>query len=535
MRSLQFLKCKAMNDIRRVMRWKSAPAILGWTIGFAATVWFLIRVIPKPSRASYPCQQAAFPLASTFVLGLVSIVQFKPNKYGKVKLSVCGLIALAVIVGLSAVEEVPTHWLPVEGANKPMGVARGIFPGRVSWVRDPAATPWNGDATKGHYWDEGTGINQAACDKMMSKCLQNLTGAATDKKAWDKIFRYYNKNANGKDVGYQTGETVALKINVNNAYASKAGQPDNNMGYADEDPQIDCDPQSTLAMLRQLINRAGVPQDKISVIEAVRVVPDKIYDPCHKEFPNVVWVDSKGNGSNGRQPPQWHKDVLGYTVKNKCGTGTPEAMLNATYIVNMSLVKGHPTCGVTLTAKNHYGSIDARDHGAYINTWSHKMGIYNPFVDLIGSKYLGGKTVLFIMDGLFACKSCNDPVDKESCGFVKMYGGEWLSSYFMSLDPVAIDSVGIDFLRSEFDERLAYSPKTDLHGDQPYGHNVDCDNYLHEAAQAGNAPSGTVYQPDGKPLASLGVHEHWNNMIDKQYSRNLSKDGAGIELLKVKD
>ena len=36
--------------------------------GFAALVWFLIRVIPKPSRAAYPCQRVVFPLASGFVI-----------------------------------------------------------------------------------------------------------------------------------------------------------------------------------------------------------------------------------------------------------------------------------------------------------------------------------------------------------------------------------------------------------------------------------------------------------------------------------
>jgi hypothetical protein len=51
-------------------------------------------------------------------------------------------------------------------------------------------------------------------------------------------------------------------------------------------------------------------------------------------------------------------------------------------------------------------------------------------------------------------------------------------------------------------------------------------------ALAGQAPSQTKYQPakDGKVLGSLGVHEHWNNATDKQYSRNLGK-GAGIELV----
>jgi hypothetical protein len=51
-------------------------------------------------------------------------------------------------------------------------------------------------------------------------------------------------------------------------------------------------------------------------------------------------------------------------------------------------------------------------------------------------------------------------------------------------------------------------------------------------ALANQPPSKTVYDPekDGKPLTSRGVHEHWNNAADKQYSRNLGT-GAGIELV----
>lgn len=42
-------------------------------IGLASLIWFFIRVIPKPSRAAYPCQRAAFPIASSFVIWLTGI------------------------------------------------------------------------------------------------------------------------------------------------------------------------------------------------------------------------------------------------------------------------------------------------------------------------------------------------------------------------------------------------------------------------------------------------------------------------------
>jgi hypothetical protein len=99
------------------------------------------------------------------------------------------------------------------------------------------------------------------------------------------------------------------------------------------------------------------------------------------------------------------------------------------------------------------------------------------------------------------------------------FGGAWPASILLSQDGVAIDSVGIDFLRSEWPNLadLAY-----------------CDSYLHEAARAEAPPSVSVYDPerDGTRLKSLGVHEHWNDAIHKQYSRNLGI-GDGIELVYV--
>lgn len=34
-------------------------------------------------------------------------------------------------------------------------------------------------------------------------------------------------------------------------------------------------------------------------------------------------------------------------------------------------------------------------------------------------------------------------------------------------------------------------------------------------------------------LSSLGVHEYWNNPHDKQYNRNINKNGTGIEIVQI--
>ena len=47
--------------------------LLFFILGIASTVWFLIRVIPKPSRAAYPCMKVAAPFMSGLVIYLLSM------------------------------------------------------------------------------------------------------------------------------------------------------------------------------------------------------------------------------------------------------------------------------------------------------------------------------------------------------------------------------------------------------------------------------------------------------------------------------
>jgi hypothetical protein len=490
-----------------------------------ALVWFLVRVLPKPIRATYPCQRAAFPLASAFVIWLLGVKSgllawVRWTRWRKTLQPVgvvCGVVGLFALMALATGEVArlsgplsgpQNAWTPSDPPNAPMGTAKGIFPGRVVWMRDTNATPWDG--TSGHWWDDETGVRQAAVDRMLAASLQALTGTTNNAAAWDRVFRHFNATHGRGDAGYRAGETLAVKVNCNNNYS----------GYGDVDNHIDAAPQSVRALLRQLVREAGVPQENIVVYEAVRVVPDRIYVPCHAEFPGVVWVDSQGNGSNGRQPPEWHTNALNYSTNNTgCGRNIPERVFQATYLINMALLKGHWRAGVSLTGKNHFGSIDKPYH-TYAQVWELPMGTYSPFVDLLGARALGGKTLLFMIEGLYGVLEVQSYVDFSTAGWTNLFGGGWSASYFLSLDPVAIDSVGLDFLRSEFGDRLAS------------GHNANADNYLHEAAQAGQPPSGKPYRPDGTNLSSLGVHEHWNNAMLRQYSRNLGATN-GIELVKL--
>jgi len=139
----------------------------------------------------------------------------------------------------------------------------------------------------------------------------------------------------------------------------------------------------------------------------------------------------------------------------------------------------------------------------------------------MGCKFLGGKQLFFLMDALYAGP---EAVYRPTKWKIKPFDGDWTSSIFLSQDPVAIESVGYDFLRSEYTSQTPYT----------WVQAEGADDYLHQAADKANWPEGVVYDPenDGTPISSLGAHEHWNGAEKKEYSRNLGS-GNGIELVRI--
>jgi hypothetical protein len=148
----------------------------------------------------------------------------------------------------------------------------------------------------------------------------------------------------------------------------------------------------------------------------------------------------------------------------------------------------------------------------------------------MGSRYLGQNTILFVIDGLFGggADETKGPVKY----FMDPFNYDWSSSIFISQDQVALESVCYDFLRTEWDGVHKHDAANNVFENGPSMNGVD--DYLHQAADSKNWPEGIIYDPDnsGKPIASLGVHEHWNNAAEKQYSGNLGLSG-GISLLSV--
>jgi hypothetical protein len=261
----------------------------------------------------------------------------------------------------------------------------------------------------------------------------------------------------------------------------------------------------------------------------------------------VRFVDNFGGDGRIQAQPDFNATVY-HANPGVPARWLPTCVTEANYVINLAHLKAHFLPGVTLCAKNFFGSTwvhaDSNYSGwmgaegfwpgykihRFINAYdttngqssfkvpARPMGSYNPLVELMGHKDLGNKTVLFMIDGLYAG---NNPDELSPRWQSSPFNGDWMSSIFISQDGVAIDSVALDFLRCE-------PTITNVADSNNYS---TADDYLHEAALADDPCSGTFYNPDGTGrLASLGVHEHWNNAIEKQYSRNLGT-GCGIELV----
>ena len=386
----------------------------------------------------------------------------------------------------------------------PLGVPRGIVPGRVTWVHDPAAVTWDGT---GSWWTDANN-NQAVIDRMVSRSICGLTNQKSDAQAWSAIFHYFNRTHGRGKAGYKAGEKIAIKANLNNT---------TDHGTIE---RLNSSPQLILSLVRQLTGPGKVPQSSITIFDSSRWIPGNLYDKIHAECPGVVFVDHVGG--DGRVKAEFKPDAIPFSVTSRNAKGLDTVVVDATYIINAAVLRAHVSSGVTLCAKNLFGctSIYTDWHKNAHDGFRHNpdgSASYSAFTDFLGHKDLGEKTMLFIIDGLYG----NDNVDGPPHRKWKMapFNDAWPKSIFMSLDGVAIDSVGFDFLISEWPDL------PDI---------ANADNYLREAALANDPPSKTFYDPerDGVRCRSLGVFEHWNNPTEKKYSRNLGR-AHGIELLQV--
>jgi len=501
-------------------------------LGVVSTLWFIIRVVPKPSRANYPCMQAAAPFAASFISYLAGIsitvlaVQKLRTPGRNVIASLFAFLGLFVGIFLFVGGDNATGraGIPMlksdEPPNTPMGVARGIHPGRVVWVWDANATDESCTNEPGDYWFQDDNVNAQVITDMLSKSLQLLAGEDSDSLAWDALFRHYNETHGNGNAGYQEGQKIAIKINL-----TTGGWGNVDLATYDKVQNLemmDGTPQLILAMLEQLVEVVGVAQEDIAIGDPIRNFYNQYWDPCHSRYPNIKYLDS--HGLLGRSEVINSSNAIIFYSDGTVLDSLPTAYEEADYMINMGCLKQHDLAGGTFCAKNHFGSC-GRDWALHLHyalpsptsNGFENLGYFKfrNLVDLMEHEDLGEKTMLFLVDGIWGGEL---PVTEPVKWQIEPFNDDWPNSIFVSQDHVAIESVGLDFVRAQFDD---------------YADMLGADDYLHQAADSANWADGIIYDPenDGVIIPSMGVHEHWNNDIDKQYTRDLGT-GDGIELLR---
>lgn len=355
---------------------------------------------------------------------------------------------------------------------------------------------------------------------MVNDSIAKLGGKEDVKDSWDAIFLYFNQSKN-KIGGYKKGEKIAIKANINgSAVFDDDTSGETNMSYTN--------PVLLKTLLLSLVEQAGVHPNDITVYDVSRLFPDNMIEMCSEGVLKGVHFVGRNNAVADKNVPiHWNYQFKGAV------NYLPTCVTEAEYMINLANLKGH-SYGITLCGKNHFGSFINGNamrppEGASLHQFltKNQMGIYSPLVDFMANYQVGEKTVLYMLDAFICAPSEGSSITMENAKWQQSpFYNDYTSSLFVSQDPVAIDSVGADFLINE---------PTIAEYNSVLKNNAAVENYIHEAALVSKAPSGIVYyNGNGKKVDNLGVHEHWNNVQQKQYSRNIGKE-EGIELVKIEN
>lgn len=300
---------------------------------------------------------------------------------------------------------------------------------RVVRSYDAGATSW--DYQSNYYFDF---IDQSAINRMFLQGVRALTGAGSDRKAWTRLLG-----------GYGAGGKVAIKINCNN--------------YADLSNQIDATAPSINAVLLGLIEILGVAPENIYIYDCSRPIPSR------RVRERVLWgVNYVQNGDSLAQAD--HNAPIEF--RNIGTQYCPYVLTQADHLIDLCLFKDHLIVLATMGFKNHLGTT--RPGPSYLHT-----PIDQNLSDLNATPQIREKTRLIVGDALWGVYTGGPGGWPQQ--WSTFPGGPTPNSLFLGQDPVAVESVMIDYLIAE----------QEYHGIPLLSH-----EYLHDAM--------TYHR--------LGVHEH---------------------------
>ncbi len=294
---------------------------------------------------------------------------------------------------------------------------------KVVHVHASAATFW--DFQTGWYGDY---VDQGVVNEMVERGLLELTGFGSLDSAWASLLP-----------GYSTGSKIAIKVNLNNCRVC-----------ADNDNAIDALVEPVNALIRSMV-QAGVQPRDVWVYDASRRIPERFYS--RRQYTQARYIDRFGCAD--QTATFNHVDASLRVSFSHSGMVTDrwltDLLYDASYLINMPILKRHGTHPVTLGFKNHFGSLDNLggpgddNPHPYINPRDARYSVdFSPLVEINANPNIASKTALTVGDGLFGAPGVGAaPISWNT------FGGA-ANSLLFSRDPVAIDCVMCDLLRAEW-------------------------------------------------------------------------------------
>lgn len=287
------------------------------------------------------------------------------------------------------------------GALGQQGSAPTLGRPRVVRASDPAATSW--DYHSNYYFEF---IDQAVVDRMFLDGLKALTGGVSVLGA-----------RGGLVANYRPGERIAIKINLNN--------------NADKSNQIDASAPVLNALLRALIEYEGVPAENVYVYDVSRPIP---WSRIRSRVPWPVTYVQTGDPlaqADPNAPIQFR-----YIPTQYC----PLVLSQADHLIDLCLFKDHQYVLATMGMKNHFGTT--RPSPANLHS-----PIHPNISDLNATPHIRQKTRLIVGDALFGIYTGGPYGSPQR--WATFPGGPTPNSIFLGFDPVATESVMIDYLIAE--------------------------------------------------------------------------------------
>jgi len=244
----------------------------------------------------------------------------------------------------------------------------------------------------------GITLNEALLKPSISACLQKLTDTSTVTEAWRKILP-----------NYKQGQVIGIKVNCINS-------------------SLPTHPQVADALVSSLVD-FGVPENDIV-----------IWDRTSGELSSCGYKLNTGDDGVrcfGTNAGGWGYD-RGNPIKIAGRTSYLSKILTqlCDYLINVPVLKDHSTAGITLSMKNHYGSVN--------NPGAMHGNSCDPFIaELNDAPDIKNKTKLIVLDALLG-------IYLGGPGGAPQFRPNIIA---MSQDTVAIDWYGMQLINEERQNR----------------------------------------------------------------------------------